>query len=129
MPRIWFKSVPLCKEDVTLALESGVDGLIVPTEAVSSVAALARCTVKAEENMPSLFLQAKEDEEQAVQRLRAGEQVVLAAGWEIIPVENLLAQCDSVAVEARNLEEARLAAGILERGARHVVVLPSALAE
>ena len=28
MPDIYFKSVPFSKEDVTLALESGVDGII-----------------------------------------------------------------------------------------------------
>ena len=28
MPAIFFKSVPFAKEDVTLALESGVDGVI-----------------------------------------------------------------------------------------------------
>ncbi len=129
MPRVWFKSSPWCKEDVTLALESGVDGLIVPAQHVDSVAALARCTVCAEESMPSLLLTSKEDEIEAVSRLQQGESLVLAAGWEIIPVENLLAQCATVAVEARSLEEAVLAAGILEYGVHDVVVLPSALAE
>lgn len=129
MRQIWYKSVPLCKEDVTLALESGVDGLIVPKSAVDHVAALARCHVVAEEHMPSLALAAKEDEEAAVQRLQAGESVVLAHGWEIIPVENLLAQCDNVAVEVTSLDEARLAAGILEHGVSTVVVMPPALME
>lgn len=38
--------------------------------------------------------------------------MVLARGWEVIPVENLLAQSDSVLAEAATLDEARLAAGI-----------------
>jgi 3-dehydroquinate synthase II len=42
-------------------------------------------------------------------------------------VENLLAQSDTVAVEAGNMEEALLAAGILEHGVRAVVLLPAAL--
>lgn len=52
-------------------------------------------------------------------------------GWEIIPVENLLAQpavAGKLAVEAASLAEARLAAGVLECGVPVVVVLPEALA-
>ena len=129
MRQIWYKSVPLRKEDVTLALESGVDGLIVPADRVEQVAALARCQVVAVEAVPSLALNAKEDEEEAVRRLLNGEKLVLAHGWEIIPVENLLAQCADVAVEVASLDGARLAAGILERGVSTVVALPEALGE
>ena len=39
---IYFKSVPFSKNDVTLALESGVDGVIVPADKVDSVSALSR---------------------------------------------------------------------------------------
>lgn len=129
MRSIFFRSIPFRKEDVTLALESGVDGVIVPGEQVESVAALARCRVLSPEDMPVVALQAKEDEEAVLARLKAGEDVVLARGWEIIPVENLLAQSDNVAVEAASLDEARLAAGILERGVQTVVVLPEGLGE
>ncbi len=129
MTAVWFKSVPLCKEDVTLALESGVDGLIVPAKDVKSVAALARCTVVSEEHMPSMALQKKDDEKAFVAAVQKGQKLVLAAGWEIIPVENILAQCDFVAAEARSLVEARLAAGVLERGVSAVVLLPQALEE
>ncbi len=129
MTAVWFKSVPMSKEDVTLALESGVDGLIVPAKDVKSVSGLARCTVMSVDAMPSKVLSKKEDEEAFVQALQKGEKAVLAAGWEIIPVENILAQCDFVAAEARNLDEARLAAGVLERGVSAVVLLPEAVAE
>lgn len=104
MRSIFFRSIPFRKEDVTLALESGVDGVIVPGEQVESVAALARCRVLPPEDMPVVALNAKEDEESALTRLKAGEDVVLARGWEIIPVENLLAQSDRVAVEAASLD-------------------------
>ncbi len=129
MAAVWFKSVPMCKEDVTLALESGVDGLIVPAEHVKSVASLARCLVVSSEEMPAKAFQKKEDEEAFVAALQKGKKWILAAGWEIIPVENILAQCDYVAAEARNLDEARLAAGVLERGVNAVVLLPEALAD
>ena len=59
----------------------------------------------------------------------AGKSVALARGWEIIPVENLLAQSDNVLAEAGSLDEARLAAGILERGVDGIVVLPEAVSD
>jgi 3-dehydroquinate synthase II len=126
---IYYKSLPFSKNDITLALESGVDGVIVPQEQVKAVAALSRCPVLAAEEFPSVLLGNKADEEAVVERLQQGEQVALARGWEIIPVENLLAQCSSVAVEVGSAEEAQLASGILERGVDCIVVLPQALME
>jgi len=127
MPVVLFKSLPFRKKEVTLALESGVDGIVAPREHIAQIRRLACCTVIAEEDMPSLVLQGKADETIALSRMKAGEHLVLSRGWEVIPVENLLAQSDSVAVEAGNMNEALLAAGILERGVHSIVLLPSAL--
>ena len=126
---IYFKSVPFSKSDVTLALESGVDGVIVPADKVESVSQLSRTAVIAEEDMPSRSMSTKADEEAIRDELLAGKQAVLARGWEIIPVENLLAQCPHVVAEAGNLEEAVLAAGILQRGVQGIVVLPEAIGD
>lgn len=129
MPRIYFRCAPFDKSLATLALESGVDGVIVPREHVEQVAGLSRCPVWADEETPSVALTSKADEQAVLARLKNDERVVLARGWEVIPVENLLAQSDAVLVEAGNLDEARLAAGILERGVDGIVVLPQAVAE
>lgn len=129
MSRIYFNCMPFDKEDVTLALESGVDGVIVPAAQVEHVAGLSRCAVWAAEETPLVELNAKADEEAVLQRLLAGERVMLARGWEVIPVENLLAQSDSVLAEAGTLDEARLAAGILERGVAGIVVSREGLAD
>ncbi|MFT4302339.1 MAG: 3-dehydroquinate synthase II family protein [Desulfovibrio sp.] len=129
MSRIYFNCMPFDKGDVTLALESGVDGVIVPAEQVEHVAGLSRCPVWAAEETPLVELNVKADEEAVLQRLHTGEHVVLARGWEVIPVENLLAQSDSVLVEAGTLDEARLAAGILERGVAGIVVSREAVAD
>ena len=126
---IYFKSVPFSKSDVTLALESGVDGVIVPADKVESVSLLSRTPVMAEEDMPSLAMNSKADEEAVRDALLAGRRTVLARGWEIIPVENLLAQCPEVTAEAGSLEEATLASGILQRGVQGIVVLPEAIGE
>ena len=127
MPTVLFKSLPFRKKDVTLALESGVDGIVAPRGQLAQIERLACCMAIAEEDMPPLALQGKADENLALSRMQAGERVVLSRGWEVIPVENLLAQSDAVAVEAGDMDEALLAAGILERGVRTVVLLPSAL--
>ena len=129
MAQIYYRCIPFSKENVTLALESGVDGVIIPKKNSESVAKLSRCDVFSEEDMTIIALESKKDEKTALEKMKKGEQVVLQRGWEIIPIENLLAQSDNVIVEAGNLEEARLAAGILERGVSKIVILPEAIAE
>ncbi|MBQ3058693.1 MAG: 3-dehydroquinate synthase II family protein [Desulfovibrio sp.] len=129
MAQIYFCCSPFDKVEVTLALESGVDGVIVPRDHVEQVAALSRCPVWAYDDLHVIKLTCKADEEEALARLRQGERVVLARGWEVIPVENLLAQSEAVLAEVGNLEEARLAAGILQRGVAGIVVLPEAMDE
>lgn len=129
MSRIYFNCVPFDKGDVTLALESGVDGVIVPREHVDQVAGLSRCPVWAAEDVTTMALNVKANEEAVLERLHKGERVVLARGWEVIPVENLLAQSDSVLAEAATLDEARLAAGILERGVAGIIVSREAVAD
>ena len=129
MSRIYFNCVPFDKGDVTLALESGVDGVIVPRQHVEQVSGLSRCPVWAAEDTAMMALNVKADEEAVLERLHKGERVVLARGWEVIPVENLLAQSDSVLAEAATLDEARLAAGILERGVAGIIVSREAVAD
>ncbi len=127
--KIYYKSVPFRKNDVTLALESGVDGLIVPAENTESVSRLARTEVFREEDMPSFSMSSKADEEKIRDLLLAGRTAVLARGWEVIPVENLLAVCPCVMAEAGSADEAVLASGILQRGVQGIVVLPEALSD
>jgi 3-dehydroquinate synthase II len=129
MKNVLFCAVPFDKGEVTLALESGVDAVITDRERVAAVQALSKTPVLVAEDQPYVLLESKADEEEAVRLLAQGRDVILREGWEIIPVENILAQSDRLAVEASSLERARLAAGILERGVKTVVVLPSAAAD
>ena len=48
--------------------------------------------------------------------------VVKTTDWEIIPLENLVARTRNLFVEVSTLEDARVAAGILERGVDGLVV-------
>ncbi len=126
MKELWFKAVPFDKKLLTLALESGVDGIIAEKERHEDILALGRARVAAPEDFVRIQLQAKEDEERAVEALQSGSRVILQEGWEIIPVENILAQNTGLGVEAASLDRAVLAAGILERGVDFVVALPEA---
>lgn len=126
MKKLIFKAIPFQKKLVTLALESGVDAILVEGSKAEAVRALARVEVLTEDDLPTLPLSSKADEEAAVALLRSGKPVSLARGWEIIPVENILAQAENLALECESLDRAILAAGILERGADAIVVLPEA---
>jgi len=124
--QVWFCALPFDKKLVTLALESGVDAIITDPEHAADVRALGRVEVLTPQDVTRVTLTSKADEETAVAALKAGKKTVLAHGWEIIPVENILAQTTGLGVEAASLDQARLAAGILERGVDVVVVLPDA---
>ena len=126
MPRILVSAIPYDKKLVTLALESGVDGIIVEPGREDEVLTLGRTIVLTPASLTRIELKKKADEEKAVAQLQKGKDVVLALGWEIIPVENILAQADGLGVEADSLDTARLAAGVLERGVDTIVVLPQA---
>lgn len=129
MAAIYFYAVPFNKNEVTLALESGVDGVIVPSSEVEAVSVLSRCPVLSSDTVRFHEINSKADEEEILAQLQENRNVILARNWEIIPVENLLAQSDKVWAEAENLERARLAAGILERGVSAIVVPHEAVAQ
>lgn len=129
MKKIVFKAIPFDKNLLTLALESGVDAVLVEPEHKKSVSALGRVTVVTPEQMPLVAINEKSDEAEAVRLAASGKETVLAKGWEIIPVENILAQVDRLALEVESLDVARLAAGILEKGADTLVVLPEGAAD
>lgn len=116
MAALFFVCEPYDKSALTLALESGVDGIVVRREYAEQVAKLARTQVLALEDVNFVELSSKKDEEDALALMRDGKLCVLRHGWEVIPVENLLAQSEKVFVEAHSLEQAKLACGILEKG-------------
>lgn len=76
-----------------------MDAVIVETAHVASVQALSKTPVLAAEDQPYVLLDSKADEEEAVRLLAQGRNVILKEGWEIIPVENILAQTENLAVK------------------------------
>ena len=138
---------------VLLALEAGVQGVIVNDAHLPEIAGLARCEFLSCSQIERIKFEKKEDEinyanalrserleqnEQATQKKQAIQnnqntpknKLVLAKGWEIIPVENLLAQPDiahKVCLEVTNLDEAKLALGILEKGVSSLLLTKSVM--
>lgn len=134
MKKVLLKAVPYDKEQVTLALESGVDGIIAPDSEAGEVAAMARLEVLPESRVKRVTLASKADEDEAAALLRGGATVLLSRGWEIIPVENLLAheqlsgRAGRLILEVGGPDEAVLAGGVLESGADTVAVTPEGAA-
>jgi 3-dehydroquinate synthase II len=124
MKEVWFLAVPFTKKLVTLALESGVDGIVAEAADIEKITSLGRVKTMAAGDIDFVALAGKADEQVAVSALGCGRRVVLRRGWEIIPVENILAQSCGLFVEAGSADEARLAAGILEKGVDGVLVTP-----
>lgn len=129
MKQVYAQAIPFDKEFVTLALESGVDALIVDAADRDKVLSLAKAEVLTPEEFAVIALDSKDDEAQAVAELQQGRKVILKRGFEIIPVENILAQGKGLGVEVHTLEEAEVAAGILEVGVDFVVVPAQGAAE
>lgn len=130
MPDIYVKAAPFDKKLVTLALESGVDGVAAEAEDADKISVLGRTEVLKLDEVERVAIKEKADEERAAAVLEKGGTVLLEAGWEIIPVENLLAVGKGrLGAEAESLERARLAAGVLERGVDFVVLTPEAAPE
>ena len=127
---IFLKALPFDKELVTLGLESGVDGILTDKKASQEVLALGRTTVITEDDWVIMDMNSRGKQEQAAQALKSGRTVLLGQGWEVIPVENLLAQNKGrLGLEIQSRERAALAAGILERGVDFLVVTPEGKSE
>ena len=132
--KIFVRATPFAKKLVTLALESGVDGLLAEPADAGKITALGRTQVLTPADLAEVDIRSKADEEAAARALAAGRPVLLKKGWEIIPVENILAAAGTpsglgVGAEVESLDRAVLAAGILERGVDFLVVLPEAAAD
>jgi len=123
----WVRVIPWKTEVATAAIEAGADTLVV--EDADRPRALGRIRVVAPDgdlipdtDVHEVEIHGKEDEERAAKLAREGYVIVHTADWTVIPLENLVAQSDKIIVAVSDVEEARLALGVLERGAAGVLV-------
>ncbi len=137
MKEIWLHLPEWDKSLVTESLESGVDAILTIPEYVPRIKELGRIAViapgtgdrKVPEDVEILTIKNKNDELQAGALLKSKTVVVRTTDWDIIPLENLIAQSGTIAecgdrlfTFARNLDEVKLAAGVLEKGVAGVVL-------
>ena len=129
MKEIWVKADPWEKELVTTALESGADAVLVSGDKIAGVKELGLIKtvsdegdVKWGEDVVCVEIQSAEDEEEIVKLSRRKKVVVRTRDWTIIPLENLVAQAGNIFVEVDDLEGARTAAGILEKGVDGLII-------
>lgn len=129
MKEIWVKADPWNKALVTTALEAGADAVIVPGDKVTSVKELGLIKTVSDtgdlqwdRDLVFVEIQSADDEDKIVELSRNKKVVVQTKDWTIIPLENLVARTSNILVEAADLDEAKTAAGILEKGVDGLII-------
>lgn len=129
MKEVWVTADPWSKELVTTALEAGADAVIVPPDKVSSAKELGLIKTVSDDgdlkwgkDVVNAEITSAADEERILRLCREKRVVVKVSDWKIIPLENLLARASNIMVEVEDLEEAKTAAGILERGVDGLII-------
>jgi 3-dehydroquinate synthase II len=130
MKQLWVKVDPWDKKLVTTALESGADAVWVPQGRTADVKALGLITVVAPDGD---LVPGQDVQEVAITSTATGSRghppgPPGAGGGahprlDIIPLENLVAQCDNIFVEVSDEDAARTALGVLEKGVDGLVVV------
>jgi 3-dehydroquinate synthase II len=136
MKKIWVKIIPWDKAAVTAALESGADALVVEAGRSAEVKRLGRIAtvapdgdLKLGEEVVEVEIGGKADEEKALMLSKDKIVVVRCTDWTIIPLENLIAQTSGLFAEVRDLESARTAVRILEKGVDGIVLHTNEVSE
>lgn len=123
MKQFWVDVRPWRKEIATAAIEAGADALVV--EKTDDARALGRIATVAPDGdlVPGtdvVFAAATPDS--PLPQAKGARLVVSTPDWTVIPLENLVAASEEVFAVVRNVDEARLALGILEKGVSGVVL-------
>ena len=130
MKQLWVKVDPYEKKLVTTALESGADAVWVPTGRAAEVKSLGLIRVVAPDgdlvpgqDIHEITMTGQDQEAEVVGLAKSGPVVVRTPDWTVIPLENLVAQCDNLFVEVSDQDAARTFLGVLEKGVDGLVVV------
>lgn len=128
MRKIWVKVEPWDKNLVTVALEGGADGIMVPKGYSEKVKKLGRIQTVAEDGDIRLdkdvmfyTIRSSDDEDKIVKLGQSKKIILQCKDWTIIPLENLIAKGADVIFQVDNLKDAETAFGILEKGVQHIL--------
>jgi 3-dehydroquinate synthase II len=129
MKQLWVKVEPWDKNLVTAALESGADAVWVPEGRAAEVKALGLIRVIAPDgdlapgrDVREVSINSTADEAEVIRLAHQGPVVVHTPDWAIIPLENLVAQSGNIFVEVADVDAARTALGVLEKGVDGLIV-------
>ena len=129
MKKFWVDARPWDKEVVTTALESGAHAVVVPQGHSEKVRELGLIQTVSEDgdlvlggDVLEIRIENKADEDEAARRAASKLVIVDTSDWTVIPLENLVAQCDGVIARVATAEEARTATQILEKGVAGVLL-------
>jgi len=133
---IWVEVEEYDRAFITGCLEAGVDGLYSEEplgEKIGRLGVVTTITPDGDwvpgEDVASVTIEAKEDEEAVVEASHRRYVVVKAADWMIIPLENLIARTDNLVAYVDSAEEAQVAVETLETGVDGVLLHTDDLAE
>jgi len=126
---VWIKADPWNKELVKTAIETGADAIIVPDGKESDVKALGLINtvsnqgdIQWDKDVVYADVKSTEDEREIVTLTQHKKVIVRTTDWTIIPLENLVAQTSNIFVEVDNIEDAKTAMGILEKGVDGIII-------
>lgn len=136
MRKIWVQIDPWNKDLATTAIESGADGILLPNESAESVRELGKITTIAAdgdlvlgEDVVFFTIKGYEDEPELVKLCREKTVILQCDDWQIIPLENLIAQKADVIAQVKDTKEVETAFGILESGVGHILLTSSDMVE
>ena len=129
MQKIWVKVDPWNKKMVTTALEGGADGIMVPKGYSDKVKSLGKVRTISEDgdfvlgkDVVLFTIKSGEDEDEISELCKTKKVILKCSDWTVIPLENLIAKGAEVIAQVKNLEEAKTAFGILEKGVGHILL-------
>jgi 3-dehydroquinate synthase II len=136
MKKLWVKVIPWKKEIVTTALESGADAVWVEEGMSGKVKQLGRINtiapdgdIKIDKDVVYVKIQGKEDEKKALKLSKSKTVILSTPDWSIIPLENLIAQSESLIAEVDSFQKAKTALQILEKGVNGILLVTTDLNE
>ena len=129
---IWVQVDPWDKKLATTALEGGADGIVIPPGYSDTAKSLGRIQTISEDgdlkigtDVVYYEVTGREDEEEIARLARDKKVILTCTDWTVIPLENLIAKGAAVIARVDNLDEARTAFGILEKGVDQILYNPS----
>ena len=129
MKKFWFDARNWNRDLVTIALESGVDAIVVSSENVQKSRDLGLINIVAEngdiklgDEVIEIEINNRDDEKKAISLGSSKIVIIKTSDWMVIPLENLVSQTKNIIAFVKDHQEAQLAIEALEKGVDGVLL-------